>query len=78
MIADSVTDSTFFARVTELVYVRDLKSLARKGVWVRFPPRAQYIKPLLERFYVLCPGARPVDERVGIEARSAAARGRAV
>ena len=28
------------ARVAELVYATDLKSVARKGLWVRLPPRA--------------------------------------
>jgi hypothetical protein len=31
------------ARVAELVDATDLKSVIRKGVWVRFPPRAPLI-----------------------------------
>lgn len=30
-----------FARVAEPAYAEDLKSLTRKGLWVRIPPRAQ-------------------------------------
>lgn len=34
------------AWVAELVYAADLKSVTRKGVWVRFPPQAKnaYVK----------------------------------
>lgn len=44
------------ARVAELVYAADLKSVTRKGVRVRFPPRAnshRMKKPLKFNFYSL-------------------------
>ena len=52
-----------YARVAELVYAPDLKSVGRKAVWVRFPPRAQ------TNAVILYSGESVGTLSVGIEAR---------